>query len=246
MFAIRFSVLAAFSDLWRQTHTHTHKWLKILSCLCDFNCMTTVKRSNLNPQTNIHKTIPCQWKIKDFEELGQRGLVHDIDHAHLCDKEVQDAPSGSNGTIFGLSDVDLDLCICRDAEFRTDFSSRLLGSIENPNHGVIINQRPLKNTFGMLSFYLYMYRYNYNYFITSNLLTCIYLWCCWVYTISCLPAPASFFCWLLHPQSVSIFQLQVPFNSGWHPKTFTEKEPKAKPHLMLWTWQLWLDVESLY
>lgn len=39
---------------------------------------------------------PCQRKVKKSQELSERGLIHDVHHAHLCDEEVEDAASGGH------------------------------------------------------------------------------------------------------------------------------------------------------
>lgn len=40
--------------------------------------------------------LPRQGEVKQSQELSQRGLVHHVDHAHLCDQEIQDAASGGD------------------------------------------------------------------------------------------------------------------------------------------------------
>lgn len=53
---------------------------------------------------------PGHGLVKQLQELGQGGLVHDVDHAHLCDEKVEDAPAGGRRPELLLGQVDLDLC----------------------------------------------------------------------------------------------------------------------------------------
>lgn len=39
---------------------------------------------------------PSQRKVKQSQELSQRGLIHDIHHTHFSDQEVQDAAPGGH------------------------------------------------------------------------------------------------------------------------------------------------------
>ena len=57
---------------------------------------------------------PGHGLVKQFQELGQRGLVHDVDHAHLRDEEVEDAAAGGRGPELLLGSVNLDLRFCSD------------------------------------------------------------------------------------------------------------------------------------
>ena len=82
---------------------------------------------------------PVHWEIKDFQELFEGGLVHDIDRAHLRDQEVQDAPSGGHGTELLTSCVDLNLRLSRCNQFLADILCRCLGDVQHINQVFIIN-----------------------------------------------------------------------------------------------------------
>ena len=107
--------------------------------------------------TSFDENVPCQWQVKDFEELTQGCLVHGIDHAHLCDEEVKDAASGGNRTIFCLSFFNFFLCFCCNTELCTDFSSSFLSYTQNADHRVIIHQGTFNKThingFSLLEMY---------------------------------------------------------------------------------------------
>lgn len=58
---------------------------------------STLRRESNSLQTaaNVRIFSPSQRKVKKSQELSQRGLIHDVNHTHFCDQEVQDtAPGG--------------------------------------------------------------------------------------------------------------------------------------------------------
>lgn len=44
----------------------------------------------------IKVSPPGQREVKKSQELSERGLVHDVHHAHLRNQEVQDTAPGGN------------------------------------------------------------------------------------------------------------------------------------------------------
>lgn len=57
---------------------------------------TYTNMSLLQRSANARDFSPGQRKVKESQELSQRGLIHHVYHAHFCDQEVQDTASGGN------------------------------------------------------------------------------------------------------------------------------------------------------
>lgn len=60
---------------------------------------------------------PRHGLVKQFQELGQRGLVHDVDHAHLRDEEVGGLPRVCAGQELSAVIFNLDLILQRRVVF---------------------------------------------------------------------------------------------------------------------------------
>lgn len=93
----------------------------------------------------MYHSIPGHGQVEDLEELSKRGLVHDIDHAHVCDEEVEDAASGGCGAILLLSRVDLHLSLCCHMQLLTNLCCSLLSGSQDADHRLIIHQGALEH-----------------------------------------------------------------------------------------------------
>lgn len=110
----------------------------------DLNHENKAQRNHMNKSKYIGKTniwtvgkicvfLPGYRLIKKLQELSQWSLVHIIDHAHCCEKEIKNASTCSNRSIFLLSSVNLHFRFCCHRQLDSYFSSCLLSCLQDTN-----------------------------------------------------------------------------------------------------------------
>ena len=88
--------------------------------------------------------------VKQAEELSERCLVHDVDHGHLSDEEIQYGAPGSHWAVLLSCRVDLYLGLCGHIQLVVDFQGCLFGDFEDINEGLIVNQGTLPGRIGII------------------------------------------------------------------------------------------------
>lgn len=72
---------------------------------------------------------PVNAAVEDFEKLGKRGLIHDVDQAHLRDQEVEDRTPGCHWPVLLSSRADLLLRLLRYFQLLTHLLCSCFGHL---------------------------------------------------------------------------------------------------------------------
>ena len=83
---------------------------------------------------------PFHGDVKQAQELPEGCLVHDVDHGHLHDEEVEDGAPGGHGAVLLPGSVDLHLSLCCHHQLLVHLKRCVLGCPQNFDQTLVVDQ----------------------------------------------------------------------------------------------------------